>query len=76
MHGAVDDGGCHLDALVSLYPVELLFIAWAIVNKCFIEPPTTFDSGVSSNQVVSLLFQQLKDIFGDQRFQRSIISSF
>ena len=38
MHGAGEDRGRHLNALVALYAVELLFVARAVVNEGFVEP--------------------------------------
>jgi len=33
----------HLNALVTLYPIEFLFITWAVMHKGFEEPSATLD---------------------------------
>jgi len=53
-HGAVDERRGHLNALMALYPIELLLVAYSVMDKRFVEPPATFDSGVPSHQVILL----------------------
>jgi hypothetical protein len=40
--GAVEGCRGHLDALVGVYAVEFLFVAWAIVDEGFVEPSAFF----------------------------------
>ena len=54
---------------MSLDSVELLFVARSVVNECFMEPSASLDSGVSSNHVVSLILEQLLNVFGNQGVQ-------
>ena len=42
--GAVENSWGHLKALMSLYAVELLFVAGSIVDEGFVEPSATFYS--------------------------------
>jgi len=41
--GAVECCRSHLDALVGFDAVEFLFVAWAVVDECFMEPSAFFD---------------------------------
>jgi hypothetical protein len=68
-HRTVNNGRRHLSALVSLYSVEFLFVTRAIVDQRLVEPPTPFDSRVSTNYVVFLILQQLKQFSGDWSLQ-------
>ena len=70
MHRAVKERGRHLKALMALYAVESLLIADSVVNNRFVKPSATFDSGVSSNKMILLIFQQLDKFVGNQRLQR------
>ena len=54
---------------MALYAVESLLIADSVVNKRFVKPPAAFDSGVSSNKMVLLFFQQLDEFVRNQRLQ-------
>jgi len=53
--GAVKNCRGHLKALMALYSVELLLVARSIVDEGFVKPSATFDSRVSSNQVIFLI---------------------
>lgn len=46
-----------MDASVALDAVELLFVAWSVVDEGFVKPSATFDGGVVSDDVVFLGFQ-------------------
>jgi len=54
---------------MALYAVELLLVACSVVDKRFVEPPATFDSGVPSHQVILLILQHTKELVGNQRLQ-------
>ncbi len=54
----------HLDALVSLYAIELLFIARSAVDDCLIEPSAPFYGRVSAYEVVFLSLQDIDKHFG------------
>jgi len=43
-HGTVMKCRRHLDALVTLYAVEFLFVAWTVMHEGFVEPAATLDS--------------------------------
>jgi len=53
----------HLDALVGLYPVKLLLVTRPVVNKAFIEPPTSLDGGMPTNNVVFVFLQRFNKRF-------------
>jgi hypothetical protein len=43
MQRAIDNSRCHLNALMTLYAIELLFVAGTTVDKRFVEPSAPFD---------------------------------
>jgi hypothetical protein len=47
---------------VALDAVELLFVAWSVVDQRFVKPSAPFDGGMGSDDMVFLGFQQLKQL--------------
>jgi len=58
------------------YSVKLLFVARSVVNKGLIEPPAAFYSGVLSNQVILLIFQQPDELRGNRGLQGLVATRF
>lgn len=40
--GAIENSGCHLNALVRFDAIELLLIARAVINQSLVEPSAPF----------------------------------
>jgi hypothetical protein len=72
MHRAGKKRGRHLKALMAIYAVKSLLIADSVVNQRFVKPSAAFDSRVSPNKMVLLIFQQLDKFVGNQRLQIGI----
>jgi hypothetical protein len=72
MHCAGKKRRRHLKALMAPYAIEFLLIADSVVNERFVKPSAAFDSRVSSNKMVLLIFQQLDKFVGNQRLQIGI----
>jgi len=49
---------------VALDSIELLLVAWSVVDEGFVKPPAAFDGGMVSDDVVFLGLEQLKQFFG------------
>jgi len=62
--------GRHLQALVTLYPIKLLFVAASALNYTVVEPPAPFHSRVITYQMVFLPLQHGNYLVRNQRLQR------
>jgi hypothetical protein len=58
---AIEKHWCHLDALMRLYSIEFLFVAWSVMYQGFVEPFASFDSGMIAYEMIFLFFQCLDE---------------
>jgi len=61
--------GRHLQALVTLYPIKLLFVAASVLNYTVVEPPAPFYCRVASHQMIFLPLQHGNYLVRNQRLQ-------